>query len=88
LKKEKGIKIERFKENPLLVPNHGIKWMSQNVFNCGVIIGDDGIYRMLLRGAWANMQVGSDLGLALSTDGIKWNPLVDPVLRSGFNEHC
>jgi len=88
LKKEEGIKIKRFKENPLLVPNENIKWMRQNVFNCGVIIGDDGIYRMLLRGAWTNMQVGSDIGLALSTDGIYWNPLVDPVLRSGFNKHC
>ena len=85
---EKEIEIKRFKENPLIAPNKNIKWMGQNVFNCGVIIGDDGIYKMLIRGAWTNTQVGSDLGLALSTNGVKWNPLMNPVLRSGFNEHC
>jgi len=85
---EKKIKIERFKENPLLIPNLNIHWMSLNVFNCGVIIGDDGVYRMLIRGAWLPGQMGSDLGLALSSDGIKWNPLMNPVLRSGFNKHC
>ena len=85
---KKEIYIERFKENPLLVPIPGIKWISLNAFNCGVVIGDDGIYRMLIRGAWTKNQVESDLGLALSSDGIKWNPLVDPVLRCGFNKHC
>jgi len=84
----KKIEIQRFKENPLLEPNPNIKWMSLNTFNCGVIIGDDGIYRMLIRGAWTKDQVGSNLGLALSSDGIKWNPLVNPVLRCGFNKHC
>lgn len=80
--------VERFKENPLLVPNPNIRWMSRNVFNCGVVIGDDGVWRMLVRGAWTVSTIGSDLGLALSTDGIKWNPLVNPVLPCGFNEHC
>lgn len=84
----KKIEIHRFEENPLLVPNYNIHWMSSNVFNCGVIIGDDGIYRMLLRGAWLPKQVGSDLGLALSSDGINWNSLIDPVLRCGFNKYC
>lgn len=87
-REEMEIKVKRFEENPLIVPNQNIKWMSQNVFNCGVIIGDDGIYRMLIRGAWTNTQLGSDLGLALSSDGIKWNVLADPVLPSGFNKHC
>jgi len=84
----KKIAIHRFEENPLLVPNPNLHWMSLNAFNCGVIIGDDGVYKMLIRGAWLPNQVGSDLGLALSNDGIHWNPLVNPVLRCGFNEHC
>ena len=62
--------------------------MSQNIFNCGVVIGDDGIWRMLARGAWTTSTIKSDLGLALSTDGIKWNPLINPVLPNGFNKHC
>jgi len=86
---KKEILVERFKENPLLLPNPNIKWMSRNVFNCGVVIGDDGIWRMLIRGAWTVSTIGSDLGLALSTDGFKWNnPLVDSVLPAGFNDYC
>lgn len=83
-----AIKIERFEENPLLVPNMAIKWMGLNVFNCGVIKDEDGIWRMLVRGAHAEGQSHSDLGLALSTDGIHWNLLQKPVLESGCNEFC
>ncbi len=86
---EKEIKIQRFKENPLLVPRPDLDRMRLNVFNCGVIIDDrDGLYKMLVRGSWTNSQVGADIGLALSSDGIKWNLLVDPVLRCGFNNYC
>lgn len=84
---EKTIRIERFK-NPLLVPDSHHYWMSKNVFNCGVIIGDDGVWRMLVRGASTSDQSRSDLGLALSTDGLNWNLLTEPVLRCGSNEHC
>lgn len=87
MKKEK-IKIERFEENPLLVPNTTVEWMSRNVFNCGVVIGDDGVWRMLVRGSHTEDQSRSDLGLALSTDGIDWNLLTKPVLQCGFNEYC
>ena len=86
---KKEIKIERFKENPLIVPNPDIHWMSLNAFNCGVIKGDDGLYKMLVRGAWTPSQVGSDLGLTVSKDGIKWGaPSKEPVLKCGFNEYC
>ncbi len=85
---KKEINIERFKENPLIVPDIGIKWMSLNAFNPGVIIGDDGIYRMLVRGAWTPTQVGSDLGLAISNDGINWVISKEPVLQCGFNKYC
>ena len=85
---KREILIKRSKENPLLSPNSAIHWMSNNVFNCGVVIGDDGVWRMLIRCSWTESTVGSDLGLALSVDGIKWNPLTNPVLRCGFNEHC
>ncbi len=86
---KKEIKIKRFKENPLLVPRPDLDRMRLNVFNCGVIIDDrDGLYKMLVRGAWTNSQIGADLGLALSSDGIKWNLLTEPVLRCGFNKYC
>lgn len=85
---KKEIRIDRFGGNPLLVPNTTVGWMSLNIFNCGVILGDDGVYRMLVRGSHTNDQSKSDLGLALSTDGIHWNLLTKPVLECGFNEYC
>jgi len=85
---KKEILIERFEQNPLLEPGGGLAWMSKNVFNCGVIKGDDGVWRMLVRGASTDDQSKSDLGLALSVDGISWNLLTKPVLQCGFNEHC
>ena len=88
MKIENKIKVERFEENPLIVPNKNIEWMSRNIFNPGVIIGDDGVFKMIVRGAWTKTQVGSDLGLALSPDGINWNLLIDPVLKSGSNKYC
>ena len=82
------ILIERFKDNPLLRPNPNSKWMNKNVFNCGVIIDDDGLYKMLFRAAWTEKQIKSDCGLALSVEGIKWYVLDKPVLKCGFNDHC
>ncbi len=81
------VKIERFKDNPLIVPTENIPWMSLNAFNCGVVREDDGVWKMLIRGTANPKQLNSDLGLALSTDGIHWNILSDPVLPHGFNHH-
>lgn len=86
LKKE--ILIKRFKNNPLLQPNPNSGWMNKNVFNCGVIIDDDGLYKMLFRAAWTEDQSMSNCGLAMSVDGIKWYVGDKPVLRCGFNDHC
>lgn len=82
------ILIERFKENPLLVPDSHCVWMSTNIFNPGVVIGDDGVWRMLVRGASTPDQSLSSLGLALSTDGIRWNLLSKPVLLCSVNGDC
>jgi len=71
-----------------LEPDQSHAWMSKNVFNCGVIIDDDGLWKMLFRGAWTEDQSMSDLGLAISSDGEKWYVLDKPVLECGFNHHC
>ncbi len=84
---KKEILIERFKHNPLLQPDPNSSWMNRNVFNCGVII-NGGLFTMLFRAAWTKDQSMSDCGLALSSDGINWRALNDPVLRCGFNDHC
>lgn len=84
-----GILIQRFKENPLIVPNPSSSWMSLDVFNCGVIRGEDGLYRMLFRAAYTPKQSCSDLGLAFSVEGARWYVIGnEPVLRCGFNDHC
>jgi len=84
----KEIQIKRFGNNPLLEPDQSRPWMSRNVFNCGVVIDDDGLYIMLFRGAWTEDQSMSDLGLAISVEGKKWYVLDKPVLKCGFNDHC
>lgn len=83
----KKITIKRFHNNPLLEPD-GISWRRKNIFNCGVIIDDDGLYKMLFRAAWTKNQTKSDCGLAISVDGLDWYMLDKPVLPSGFNEYC
>lgn len=81
------ILIERFNNNPLLEPDN-ISWRRKNIFNCGVIIDDDGLYKMLFRGAYTADQSKSDCGLAISVDGLNWYILDKPVLQSGFNNYC
>jgi len=85
---EKEILIERFKNNPLIVPDPNSRWMNKNVFNCGVIIDDDRLYKMLFRAAWTEDQSMSDCGLAFSVEGTKWYVLDKPVLKCGMNDHC
>ena len=82
------VKIERFKSNPLIRPDPRKKWMTLDVFNCGVIKDDDGLYKMLFRAAYTVNQSHSDIGLALSHDGEDWTVFNKPVLRSRFNEYC
>ena len=85
---KKEISIVRFKNNPLLQPNPKSSWMNKNIFNCGVIIDEDGLYKMLFRGASTEDQSMSSCGLALSTEGIEWYLIDKPVLKSGFNDYC
>lgn len=81
------IKVQRFSKNPLIVPDPNRFWMSAGAFNCGVV-RDDGLYRMLLRGAFREDHQYSDIGLALSENGEDWFINDEPVIRSGFNKHC
>ncbi|MCZ6563415.1 MAG: glycosidase [Deltaproteobacteria bacterium] len=85
---KKTIQIERFKNNPLIEPDQHHTWMSRNAFNCGVVIDNDGLYKMLFRGAWTEDQSMSDLGLATSVDGKEWYVLDKPVLKCWFNKFC
>lgn len=84
------IAIERFSDNPLIVPDPRSSWMSAATFNCGVIKDGDGPfpYRMLFRAASRQDHLCSSFGVAFSNDGKKWFIHDEPVLLSGFNQHC
>jgi len=82
------IQIQRFTNNPLIEPHLRHGWMSRNVFNCGVVFDNDGLYKMLFRGACTKNQLMSNLGLAISVDGKDWSVLDKPVLKCDFNRFC
>lgn len=84
------IRIERFSCNPLMVPDPNTPWMTERVFNCGVVEDDDGIYKMLFRATFQRGDIAytnSNLGLAWSIDGVRWRVHNTPVLRSGYNQY-
>ena len=83
----KDILIERFSNNPLLEPD-SISWRRKNIFNCGVIFDDDGLYKMLFRAVYTSNQSKSNCGLAISADGLDWYMVDKPVLQGGFNKYC
>lgn len=87
---EKEIKIERFENNPLLVPED-VDWVmkqykrkEQGVLNCGVVFEKkDNRYKMLFRGGAGAF---SDIGFAESEDGVNWQALKEkPVLKHSDN---
>ena len=87
---KKKILIKRFKENPLLKPRD-VPWVNKYplkeraVLNCGVIFDKiNREYKMLFRGGSGSF---SDIGLAISKDGIKWRVHPDPVLKHQNNNY-
>jgi len=81
---DKPILIQRFKENPLIVPEDvpWLKWYPKgwhSVFNCGVIYEPETkLFKMLFRGG---TRLFSNLGYAESQNGIIWKVAEKPVLK-------
>jgi len=69
--------LKRVVENPILKPNPTIRWESLNVFNCAVVYEND-LFHMAYR-AQGNDHVSS-IGYAVSSDGIHFNRLQQPIL--------
>jgi len=69
--------LKRIVENPILRPNPINNWESLNVFNCAVVYEND-LFHMAYR-AQGNDHVSS-IGYAVSSDGIHFNRLQQPVL--------
>ncbi len=71
------MKLIRHPANPVLKPEPGNDWEALNVFNPSVII-HNGLWHMHYRAQ--GVDYVSRIGYAVSTDGIHWNRLREPVL--------
>jgi predicted GH43/DUF377 family glycosyl hydrolase len=69
-------KFHRHPANPVLKPNPFNDWEALNVFNCGVVYAND-LYHMFYRAQ--GVDYISSIGYAVSTDGIHFNRLNQPV---------
>lgn len=70
-------RLKRHPASPLLYPNPLHEWECKNVFNCAVT-QHNGLFHMHYR-AQGNDYV-SRIGYAVSTDGLNWNRLEQPIL--------
>jgi predicted GH43/DUF377 family glycosyl hydrolase len=71
------MKLTRYPENPILLPEPGSDWECYNVFNAGVIY-HDALFHMYYRAQ--GLDWNSRIGYAVSPDGMHWNRLRKPVL--------
>lgn len=71
------MKLVRHPNNPVLKPDPANPWEALNVFNPSVII-HDGLWHMHYRAQ--GVDYVSRIGYAVSTDGVTWNRLREPVL--------
>jgi predicted GH43/DUF377 family glycosyl hydrolase len=71
------MKLERHPASPILKPNPLNAWEALNVFNCGVIFHDD-LFHMFYRAQGSDYV--SRIGYAVSSDGVRFNRLQQPVL--------
>ncbi len=71
------MQLDRHPENPIFKPNPLNEWEALNVFNCGVVHYND-LFHMFYRAQGVNYV--SHIGYAVSTDGVHFNRLQQPIL--------
>ncbi|MEA3337530.1 MAG: glycosidase [Chloroflexota bacterium] len=71
------MKLQRYSDAPIMVPDSNCGWQCYNVFNPSVI-HHNGLFHMHYRAQ--GLDWSSRIGYAVSQDGINWNRLRDPVL--------
>ncbi|MBU3933695.1 MAG: glycosidase [Candidatus Omnitrophica bacterium] len=76
------MKLERYKDNPILKPNKANWWESQAVFNCAAVY-KDGLVYLVYRAIGEYEEYISRLGLAVSRDGLNFErvsnqPIFEP----------
>lgn len=69
--------LKRYAATPILEPDPQHAWEALNVFNCAVVVAND-LFHMLYR-AQGVARVSS-IGYAVSSDGVHFNRLQQPVL--------
>lgn len=69
--------LQRHAINPVLKPNPLREWEALNVFNAAVTV-KDGLWFMHYRAQ--GLDFVSRIGCAVSTDGLHWNKLEEPIL--------
>jgi predicted GH43/DUF377 family glycosyl hydrolase len=72
------MQLTRCKENPILTPALDSEWECYNVFNPGVIF-HNGLFHMFYRAQGVDWV--SRIGYAVSSNGICWNRMRNPVLE-------
>ncbi len=72
-----SFKLQRYSDNPILLPNLTSEWECYNVFNPSVI-HCNGLYHMHYRAQ--GLDWVSRIGYAVSEDGLHFNRLCQPVL--------
>ena len=71
------MKLTRHPSNPVLRPEPASAWEALNVFNPSVVI-HNGLWHMHYRAQ--GVDYVSRIGYAVSSDGVNWNRLREPVL--------
>lgn len=74
-------KLKRYSSAPIMLPDPTSVWENFNVFNPSVIF-DNGLFHMHYRAQGIDWI--SRIGYAVSSDGVHWNRLRQPVLQPEF----
>ncbi|HEY3289694.1 MAG TPA: glycosidase [Anaerolineae bacterium] len=74
-------KLYRYSSSPIMLPELNSAWENVNVFNPSVIF-DNGLFHMHYRAQGVDWI--SRIGYAVSSDGVHWNRLRQPVLQPEF----
>jgi len=85
------MKLRRYEHNPILQANPDREWESGAVFNCGAVLGEDGLVHLLYRAIPAGYTEKLDgtgydnyissIGCAVSKDGIAFSRHEQPVIE-------
>ena len=71
------MKLKRYSNEPLLIPDPQNAWEALNVFNCAVVHHNN-LFHMVYRAQ--GVDYVSRLGYAVSADGLRWNRLSQPIM--------